>query len=161
MDTTAIFNLQSALSLLLFGIIAKWYVWPRLIQMDYKEALIPLLLYSAFRYMGTFFMVPSMTNGLDPAWSGPAAYLDLGSVAIALVAAFLLRYRIGFGVPVAWLYGTFGAFAFVHGATQLDAMQVATHIGPAMPVMTILGSSWMVTIVVLFFVLVKHPRKSV
>ena len=161
MNTVAIFNLQSAFSLILFGIVAKWYVWPRLMKADFAHALMPLLIYSAFRYIGTFFMVPQFTNGLDPAWSGPAAYLDLGSVAIALIAAFTLRAGLSVGKIFAWVYVLFGAAAFIHGGTELTSMQVADHIGAAMPVMTILGPSWMVTIVVIAFVLVKHPNKIV
>src|SRR5215468_8731243 len=76
-DTAAVFNFQFFCSLFMFGLVATWFVWPRLTRMGRIEALTPLFVYSAFRYLGTFFLVTQMTAGLPREWAGPAAYLDI------------------------------------------------------------------------------------
>jgi len=159
-DTAAVFNFQFFCSLFMFGLVATWFVWPRLTRMGRIEALTPLFVYSAFRYLGTFFLVTQMTAGLPREWAGPAAYLDILSASIALIGAFLARFGSRLSIPVAWIYGFVGAAAFAHGAMDADKYQTPLHIGPVMPMMTVLGPSWMITIGLIFFVLLKHPKKG-
>src|ERR1051326_251972 len=104
MNTMMIFQFQFLCSLFMFGLVANWYIWPRLVSVTQIQALTPLLLYSAFRYTGTFFLVPSMSNGLAPEWGGPAAYLDILSAGVALIGAFLGRSNNKAAVLVAWAY---------------------------------------------------------
>jgi len=54
MDTLAIFGLQLALSLIVYGLIAKWYVTPWLAEKPIHQALTPLIFPHAFRHLGVF-----------------------------------------------------------------------------------------------------------
>ena len=58
MDTLAIFGLQLVLSLLVYALIAKWYVTPWLAEKPIHQALIPLIFPHAFRHIGLAFLVP-------------------------------------------------------------------------------------------------------
>ena len=57
MDTLSIFGLQFALSLVVFGLLAKWYVLPWLAQYSTRQALVPLLIPHALRHLGMAFLV--------------------------------------------------------------------------------------------------------
>ena len=52
MDQNAIFGVQFLLSLIVYALIAKWYVTPWLTEKPVKQALIPLIFPHAFRHMG-------------------------------------------------------------------------------------------------------------
>ena len=78
MDTLAIFGLQFVLSLVVWGLIAKWLVAPWLETKSPHDALFWLTLPHAFRYMGMVFLVPGVVaRPLPSAFATAAAYGDL------------------------------------------------------------------------------------
>ncbi len=60
LDHTAIFGLQFLLSLIVYALIAKWYVAPWLAGKPVDQALVPLIFPYAFRHMGLLILVPGM-----------------------------------------------------------------------------------------------------
>ena len=60
MDTLAVFVLQFSLSLVVWGLIAKWLLAPWLEKKSPHNALFWLTLPHAFRYMGMVFLVPGV-----------------------------------------------------------------------------------------------------
>ncbi len=52
MDALAIFGLQLVLSLVVYALIAKWYVSPWLAEKPINQALILLIFPHAFRHIG-------------------------------------------------------------------------------------------------------------
>ena len=60
MDTLAIFGLQLVLSLIVFALIAKWFVAPWLAEKPIHLALIVLIFPHAFRHIGLAFLVPGL-----------------------------------------------------------------------------------------------------
>lgn len=62
MDSFQIFGLQFLLSLIVYGLIAKWYVAPRLAAWPLQDALILLLFPHAFRHLGMVFLVPAIVG---------------------------------------------------------------------------------------------------
>ena len=58
MSCFQIFGVQFVLSVIGYGLIAKWYVAPRLAAMPLHDALVPLLFLHAFRHLGLVFLVP-------------------------------------------------------------------------------------------------------
>ncbi len=60
MDQNAIFGVQFLLSLIVYALIAKWYVAPWLAGKPIEQALVPLIFPHAFRHMGLLFLVPGV-----------------------------------------------------------------------------------------------------
>ncbi len=60
LDHTAIFGLQFLLSLIVYALIAKWYVAPWLAGKPVEQALVPLIFPHAFRHIGLFYFLPGM-----------------------------------------------------------------------------------------------------
>ena len=52
MTTLQIFGLQFAFNLLVYALVARWYIAPRLAALPLQAALIPLLLFHALRTLG-------------------------------------------------------------------------------------------------------------
>ena len=87
MDVLAIFGLQFALSLVVFSLMAKWFVAPWLAGRPREEALVPLIVPHAFRHIGMLFLVPGVVaQPLPGAFAKPAAYGDLVAGVLAIVA---------------------------------------------------------------------------
>ena len=77
MDPLAIFGLQLFLSVVVWGLIAKWLVTPWLATKSRHEALFWLTLPHAFRYIGMVFLVPGVVaQPLPDYFAIPAAYGD-------------------------------------------------------------------------------------
>src|SRR5207249_3565721 len=119
MTPLQIFGLQFLLSLVLYTVIARWHVAPRLAALPLASALSPLLFLHAFRHLGMVFLVPTVVgSSLPPAFAVPAAYGDLLAALLALLAIVALRSRWPFGLPLVWLFNVVGTVDLVNALAQ-------------------------------------------
>ena len=79
MDVEAIFGLQFLLSVVAWGLIARFLLSPWLATLTQREALLWLSVPHAFRHVGMVFLVPGVVDQpLPPDFANPAAYGDRG-----------------------------------------------------------------------------------
>ena len=134
------------LGLISYGLIAKWYVMPALRRMSRDQALVPLLLFHSFRYIGLGFLLTGVTAvALDPRFANPAAYGDLASALLALVAILALRQSWGFAIPLVWIFNIVGLLDLVNAIVQgirytSDADMGGMYIIPALIVPALIVS---------------------
>lgn len=55
-------NIQFILSLIVFGLIAAFYVWPVLNRRRFRDAVLPLLFLHAFRYGPLTLLMPGQVD---------------------------------------------------------------------------------------------------
>ncbi len=67
MTSLQVFGFQVLLSLIVYGLIAGWYVAPRLAGLPLEAGLQPLLAIHAFRHLGMVFLVPTVVGSALPA----------------------------------------------------------------------------------------------
>ena len=92
MPSDLILPLSLVMGLVGYGLIAQWYVMPILRTLPRARALLPLLLFHSFRFIGLTFLIPGVTaQELDPRFANPAAYGDLLAAVLALLAIVALR----------------------------------------------------------------------
>jgi hypothetical protein len=109
------FFISYAVAFLVFGLTAKWYVWPARSGRDPKSALTPLLLYACLRVNGLMFLMPGLVSPELPAgFAVPTAYGDLTAVILALLALASLRYEADFAVPMLWLFNIVGLLDLIY-----------------------------------------------
>jgi hypothetical protein len=92
------------MSLVLLGLAARWHVIPWLNGRGRADALNALLWVHAFRYVA-LQVFAAQRDGF-PISDGAAMGIvlgDLGGAFLALITIALLRRRIRFGIPLAWL----------------------------------------------------------
>jgi hypothetical protein len=154
MDTPTIFNLETVLSLALFFLIIKWYLLPWLLRLGPDESLVPLLLFSGFRFLGLSFTVPNFTAGLPAAFATPVARGDFIVAMVALIAAVTIKMRLPGARILAWIYAVLGAADFAYAGSLAGANDVPNRIGPLWPLMTVLGPAWMMSILFTFRLLI-------
>lgn len=141
MTAIQIFGVQFTVSLVIYALIARWYVVPRLAAMPLHDALVPLFLLQAFRHMGLVFLLPDFVGGTLPAeFAIPTAYGDLLTGLLSLLAIFSLRGRWRVAIGLAWVANTVGILDFAwayytglkHQVSLGAAYYIPTVVNPAM-----------------------------
>ncbi len=156
MDTQAIFGLQFVLSLLVWGLIAKWLLAPRLEKMPQHQALFWLTLPHAFRHIGMVFLVPGVVaQPLPSAFATPAAYGDLVTGMLALLALIALRTGWAGALALVWLFNIVGTADLLNALRHVN---VAPAFGAAWYIPTFLVPLLLVTHFMIFVRLFRRAR---
>ncbi|HLF49270.1 MAG TPA: hypothetical protein VJA45_07835 [Methylomirabilota bacterium] len=159
MASFEIFGLQFLLSVIGYGLIARWYVAPRLAALPLHAALVPLLFPHAFRHLGLVFLVPAVVAPtLPPAFALPAAYGDLLAGVLALAAIVALRNRWPLAIPLTWLFNLVGTLDLLYAFYQGISRGVGPHLGSAWYVPTFLVPALYVTHFMIFVTLIRRSR---
>ena len=96
MDTLSIFGLQFFLSIVLCGLLAKWFLVPWLRDKTQREGLFFLTLPHATRHVGLVFLVPGVVSqSLPSTFAVQAGYGDLAAGVLALLLLIALRSHWG------------------------------------------------------------------
>ena len=154
MDTEAIFGLQFLLSIVVWGVIAKCLLSPWLAVKSTHEALFWLVLPHAFRHIGMVFLVPNvLARPLPDAFALPAAYGDLASGILALLALLVLRTGWAGAMVLVWVLNLVGTADLLNALRHVD---VASNFGAAWYIPTFLVPLLLVTHFMIFVRLLKR-----
>ncbi len=144
MSPQAIFLLQFILSLIVFGLLAKWKLAPWLGNQSQREALFWLTLPHAFRHMGMVFVVPGVVaQPLPDYFANPAAYGDLLTGVLALFTLVLLRIGWKGAIGAVWLFNVVGT---------VDLLNALRHV----EVVASFGAVWYIPTLFVPLLLVTH-----
>jgi hypothetical protein len=117
MQPLLIFGISVLLGLVVWGMIGAGYIWPALRGRSRTEALRPLLLLHAFRFIGLAFLVPGVVSpDLPAAFAKPAAYGDLATSLLALLAIATLGSRLG--TMIVWVFSIVGTVDLLNAFYQ-------------------------------------------
>ena len=123
METTEIFGLQFVLSLLVVGLIGRWYLAPWLSEKSLNLALGILILPHAFRHLGLTFLTPAVVGADMPAsFAISAGYGDFVSGLLAILALVALRQNWKMGLGVVWLFSIVGTADLLNALRQAEAV---------------------------------------
>ena len=113
--TTLMILIQLSSAVVVYSMIAKIYVWPRLQKMELEDALVPLLFVLSFRYIGLIFFLPEILgNTLPPNWAIPVGLGDMITAVFSLIAIVLLRSRNPISIPFVWIVAVIGTLDFLY-----------------------------------------------
>src|SRR5204863_9429330 len=102
MSTDLIFPTQVVLAFVTIGLLARWYVAPRLAGLPRESALQPLLVVQTFRYIGLGFLAPALVRpSLAQTFAISAALGTTLAAVLAIPACEALRARTRLGIPLA------------------------------------------------------------
>jgi len=158
MEPRAVFGVSVVLSLVVWGIIGARDIWPALRRRPRAEALRPLLLLHAFRFVGLAFLVPGVVSPeLPDGFARPAAYGDLATSILALLAIAALGSRLG--TILVWVFNIVGTVdlldAFYQGNRWGVGMAPGLQ-GAAYFIPTVLVPLLLVTHVLIFRILLRR-----
>jgi hypothetical protein len=145
--------------LLCFGV----YVMPRLKSMDQVAAQRAIATLHSFRFFGLVFIVPGVVGNLPASFATFAAYWDLATGLLAILALLTLRIR-----PLFWLFvvafnlvGTVDLILNYYHAIRVGLPALAGQLGAAYAIPIIFVPVLMITHVVAFYLLLRPLPKSV
>ncbi len=162
MEHPAIFGLQFLLSLIVYVLIAKWYVAPWLAAKPINQALMPLIFPHAFRHIGLLFLVPGVVaEPLPPAFADPAAYGDFATGILAILALLALRGGWRIALPLVWLFSIVGAVDLLHAVVRGLTVDAQEHMGAAWYIPTFIVPALIVTHVMVFARLLRPKSDGV
>jgi hypothetical protein len=140
---------------MVYGLIARWYVAPRLAALPLPRALTPLLFLHATRYLGMVFLVPTVVGDELPSeFALPAAYGDLLASLLALVAIVALRAGWSLALPLVWLFSVVGTLDLLNALVQGNRLHV--QLGAAYYIPTVAVPALLVTHAMIFAMLVAR-----
>ncbi len=157
MNSSQILGLQFLLSLVAYGLIASWYIAPRLAALPLDAAVTPLLFLHAFRHLGMVFLVPTVVGTTLPAaFAIPAAYGDLLAALLALVAIIGLRGRWRLARLLVWLFSIVGTVDLLNALYQ--GTRLGVQLGAAYYIPTFAVPALLITHAMIFLMLVNRAR---
>src|SRR5262249_36144149 len=119
---------QFTFSLILFSLVAVWYVSPALKKLPVQTALAPLFLVHALRYLPTSAFAPGQIGSDVPGKAmATIAYGDLASALLALAAAVCLYYRIPGAIGIAWIVNAVMAADWLYAGFVAASNRLVTY----------------------------------
>src|SRR5580698_5075475 len=157
MDSTQIFWMQLLTSVVVFGIVAVWYVWPALTKLSRNSALIALLFVHVPRYVGMTLLVTGMVDPKLPReFLSGTAYGDLLEAALALASIFALRSDWRFAIPLVWVTNTWGFADLLNGVRGVLQLNVPSfNLGTVWYIYTFYAPLVIVSHLMIFLILIK------
>ena len=144
MDLMMIFGSQFLLSMVVVSLLAKWHVAPWLAGKSSSEAMSLLLVPHTFRHLGLVFLVPGLVGDQMPSsFARAAAFGDLLSGLLALLAVAALRNKWQLAMPLAGLFNVVGSVDLIYALSQASVVPQ-------------LGVSWFIPTFVVPVLLVTH-----
>lgn len=134
MQAQNIFQIDMALGYVASALLIGTYVWPRLRAMDRVDAHRALATFNSFRFFGLVFLLPGFVGpDLPQGFAGPAAYGDLATGSLAILALLTVRVRVLFW-PLVWAFNLVGLADLIMDtmkAVSLHVPEVAGQLGAA------------------------------
>jgi hypothetical protein len=148
MEAQVIFDISVLMGVIVWGLIGARYIWPALRRRPVPDALRPLLLLHAFRYIGLAFLVPGVVSpALPDAFARPAGYGDLATALLALFGIATLGSRLG--IIIVWVFNIVGTVDLLNAFYQAD--RVGVGIAPGLQ-----GAAYFIPTVLVPLLLVTH-----
>jgi len=154
-----LFSIQFSLSLVAYGLIAAWYVVPRLSERPREAALQPLLWVHAFRVVGGAVLAPgAVAAAVLIAFQRMVGYGDLISAALALIALAALRARLAGAIAVTWTVLVVGMADTINAIIQSMRYSVFNHpLGVNWVIVTIYVPALLVSSALILWQLLRSP----
>ena len=148
MQPQALFGISVFLGFVVWGMIGSRYIWPALRGRPRAEALRPVLLLHAFRYVGLAFLVPGVVSpDLPDAFARPAAYGDLVTSLLALLAIATLKSPLG--NVIVWVFNIVGTVDLLNAFYQGNRLGIGMTPG-------LQGAAYFIPTVLVPLLLVTH-----
>lgn len=128
MGPLPLFGVQFTFSLIIFALVAKWYIAPALNRLSIEASLVPLFLVHTLRYLPSSGFAPGQVDPDIPMEAiSRIAYGDMASAILALIAVLFLRYRWGGAIAVAWLVNIITSLDWLYATFLAASNELVTY----------------------------------
>jgi uncharacterized membrane protein len=163
MSPKTIFNLHLILGYVAWLLCFRAYLLPRLKSWDRVEAHRAIATLHSFRFFGLVFILPGVVGNLPASFAPFAAYWDLATGVLAILALLAARIR-----PLFWLLvvafnlvGVIDLILDYYHAVRVGLPALAGQFGATYAIPIIYVPVLMITHVVAFYLLLRPQPKAV
>src|SRR5947209_5858970 len=163
MSPETIFNIHLILGYVAWLLCFGAYILPRLKSMDLIAAQRAIATLHSFRFFGLVFILPGVVVNLPASFATFAAYWDLATGVLAILALLTVRIR-----PLFWLFvvafnlvGVIDLILDYYHATQVGLPAIAGQLGATYAIPIIYVPLLMITHVIAFYLLLRAQPKAV
>ena len=163
MSPQIIFNLHLVLGYVAGLLCFRAYLLPRFRSMDQGEAHRAIATLHSFRFFGLVFILPGVVGNLPASFAAFAAYWDLATGVLAMLALLTARIR-----PLFWLFvvafnlvGIIDLILDYYHAVRIGLPALAGQLGAAYAIPIIYVPVLMITHVAAFYLLLRPQPKAV
>jgi len=161
MPPELIFNVQLILGYVAWLLCFRAYILPRLKSMDPVAAQRAIATLHSFRFFGLVFILPGVIGNLPSGFGPFAAYWDLATGLLAILALLTVRIR-----PVFWFFvvafnvvGTIDLVLDYYHAVRLALPTIAGQFGATYAIPVLYVPLLMITHVTAFYLLLRRAPK--
>jgi hypothetical protein len=163
MSPETIFGLHLILGYVAWLLCFRAYILPKLKSIDRVEAHRAIATLHSFRFFGLVFILPGVVGNLPASFARFAAYWDLATGVLAMLALLTARIR-----PLFWLFvvafnlvGVIDLIVDYYHAVRIGLPAMAGHLGATYVIPIIYVPLLMITHVVALYWLVRRQPKAV
>ncbi len=163
MSPQTIFNLQLVLGYVAWLLCFRVYLMPRLNSMELVEAQRAIATLHSFRFFGLVFILPGVVGNLPASFATFAAYWDLATGVLAILALLTVRIR-----PLFWVFvvafnlvGVVDLILDYYHAVAVGLPALAGQLGATYAIPIIYVPLLMITHVAAFYLLLRPQPKAV
>jgi hypothetical protein len=163
MSPVIIFNIHLVLGYVAWLLCLRTYLWPKLKSMERVEVQRAIATLHSFRFFGLVFILPGVVGNLPASFATFAAYWDLATGVLAMLALLTVRIR-----PLFWLFvaafnlvGVIDLTLDYYHAVRGGLPALAGQLGAAYAIPVIYVPLLMITHVVAFYLLLRTQPKAV
>jgi len=150
-----IFGIQVLVSFVVYILLGRWYVAPRLAALPLHAALMPLVFPHAFRHVGLVFLQPQVVGpDLQREFAVPAAWGDLLAALLAILALIALRNRWSSAIGLVWLFNVVGTLDLIYAVFKGVTLNVVLHAAYYIPTFAV--PALLVTHAMIFTMLLRR-----
>ncbi len=162
MSPETLFNIHLVLGYVAWLLCFGAYIWPRLKVADRVEAHRAIATLHSFRFFGLVFILPGVIGHLPATFGAVAAYGDLATGLLAMLALLTVQVR-----PLFWLFvaafnlvGVTDLVADYYNAVQLGVPQIAGEFAATYWIPIIYVPILMITHVAAFYLLMHRKADT-
>ena len=127
-----ILTINLVFSTFVFWVAAKLYILPKLQNYEARTLLLPILLLHSLRHLGLMFLTSGATYpGIPPQFTYPAAYGDLLTAVLAMIAIPAVAMRARSAKLLVWLFSVVGLLDLIDAITLATVYDAAPFMGAA------------------------------
>lgn len=109
MDNFTIINIQALVGTIAIFLGFRYWIQPRVSQLQIHDALLPFVFLNTFRYLGLSFMAKEQFYGGFPNdFLTTVGLLDLTTSVLAILSVVALKNRWRFAIPLVWVFNLVG-----------------------------------------------------
>ena len=128
MDNFTIINLQALLGTVAIILAFQWFIKPRIANLSIHKALLPFVFLNTFRYLGLSFMAKEQFyDGFPTEFLNTVGLLDFSTAVLAIIAAFALKNKWSFAIPMVWIFNIVGFGDLITAFPQFFGLELYNH----------------------------------